>query len=265
MGKNPAFQFYPRDWLSDTELQQASAVTRGIWINLLSHMWFATDRGMVSGTLDEMRRLSGCSEPEWFVFYEQNCRLKFADVTFCDGIVTVKNRRMVREEKERESTRLRVLRFRKRECNADVTSPSPSPSPSPVQKHVQKPLSNPDGFDAFWAHYFPRRKVAKQGALKAWKILNPTKELQAEILAALSKQSDRYSLVEDAKIPHAATWLNGRRWEDEIPSNGTGKAKAPDPYAGQSTAWKCVQCGGVHESKPGGPRTCPLVSTTLPL
>ena len=122
----------------------------------------------------------------------------------------------------------------------------------------------PVGFDVFWSHYFPRRRVAKQGALKAWKILKPTQELQAHILSALSKQSDRYSLVEDAKIPHAATWLNGRRWEDEIPSNGTGKAKAPDPYAGQSTAWKCVQCGGVHESRPGGPRTCPLESLRSP-
>jgi hypothetical protein len=123
--------------------------------------------------------------------------------------------------------------------------------------------SNPIGFDSFWAHYFPKRRVAKQGAMKAWKVLNPTKELQAEILSALSKQSDRYSLVEDSKIPHAATWLNGRRWEDEIPTNGTGKAMAPDPYAGQSTAWKCQKCGGVHESKPRDTRTCPQASLTV--
>jgi hypothetical protein len=95
-------------------------------------MWFSQSRGIVSGTVVEMCRLSACTEPEWLVFYEQNCRLKFADVTFCDGNVTVINRRMVREEKERESTRLRVIRFRNAKCNANVTSSSPSPSPSPT-------------------------------------------------------------------------------------------------------------------------------------
>ncbi len=139
MGKNPAFLFYPKDWLSDTELQQSAASTRGIWTNLLSHMWFSQERGMVSGTVQELCRLGACTEPEWLIFYEQNCRLKFSDVTFCDGIVTVKNRRMMREEKERESTRLRVVRHRKRESNANVTIPLPVPSTPSTPSSVLPP------------------------------------------------------------------------------------------------------------------------------
>jgi len=138
MPKNPAFQFYPRDWLSDTELQQASASTRGIWINLLSHMWFSQKRGEVSGPIEELRRLAGCTESEWLIFYEQNCRLKFADVTFSDGNVTVKNRRMVREERERNLATCRKSRQRSRECHAEVTPPSPSPSPSPPPSPTTK-------------------------------------------------------------------------------------------------------------------------------
>jgi hypothetical protein len=58
---------------------------------------------------------------------------KFADVTNGNGVVTVKNRRMFRDEKIRHDTRLRVARFReKREsnppCNANVTTPSSSSS-----------------------------------------------------------------------------------------------------------------------------------------
>lgn len=137
MGKNPAFQFYPNDWLGDPELQQATASTRGIWINLLCHMWWSRARGILSGTISELSRLAGCTETEWIVFHEENSRLKFADVTLCNKIVTVTNRRMVREEQSRISTRLRVKRFRNASCNAEVTVPSPN-TPSPGTKVPSK-------------------------------------------------------------------------------------------------------------------------------
>ena len=142
MAKAPAFQFYPRDWLSDTELQQASPSSRGIWINLLSHMWFSQTRGEVSGPIEELRRLAGCTESEWLIFYEQNCRLKFADVTFSDGNVTVKNRRMIREERERNLATCRKSRQRERERHAEITPPSASASPSPTTKKKKEDSSS---------------------------------------------------------------------------------------------------------------------------
>jgi len=132
MGKNPAFQFYPNDWLGDPELQQSSATTRGVWANFLCHMWWARHRGVLQGTFEELCRLGGCTLDELHAFITENTRLNFADVTEGNKIVTVSNRRMVREEKSRESTRGRVQRFRNAHSNANVTPPSPStPSPSP--------------------------------------------------------------------------------------------------------------------------------------
>lgn len=69
-------------------------------------------------------------------------------------------------------------------------------------------------FEAFWKEY--PRKVAKRGALKAWQKLNFIEQTQA--LEAIT-QHKAYWLAKETEadfIPHASTWLNQGRWEDEI-------------------------------------------------
>lgn len=72
----------------------------------------------------------------------------------------------------------------------------------------------PPGFDAFWAAY--PRKTAKPAAAKAYARLRPDDALQALILSAVARQSLSPQWTKDGGefIPHPATWLNGRRWED---------------------------------------------------
>jgi hypothetical protein len=74
-----------------------------------------------------------------------------------------------------------------------------------------------DRFDEFWSAY--PRHTAKQTAVKAWRKLNPAAELVATILAALERQKQSTQWRQGV-IPHAATWLNQSRWEDEIPPAG---------------------------------------------
>lgn len=66
-------------------------------------------------------------------------------------------------------------------------------------------------FGIFWAHY-PKR-VAKKDAEKAWKKL--TSEQKQKAMEALPKHVEFWA--ESEFIPHPATWLNGERWEDELP------------------------------------------------
>ena len=84
----------------------------------------------------------------------------------------------------------------------------------------------PPGFEALWS-LFPR-KVAKDAAAKAFARLRPDDSLQARIVAALRRQSTSVDWTKDSGrfVPHLATWLNGRRWEDEA------GAEAPDVFAG---------------------------------
>jgi hypothetical protein len=76
--------------------------------------------------------------------------------------------------------------------------------------------SDVEGFTSFW-DIWPK-KVAKADAVKAWSKLNPDAELQAVILAAVRQQTktSQWRQEEGKFIPHPATWLNGRRWEDAM-------------------------------------------------
>jgi hypothetical protein len=77
-------------------------------------------------------------------------------------------------------------------------------------KHIEE-----TGFDDFWNAY--PRKVAKLVALQAWTKLAPDAELRTRMLAVLEdqKQSRSWNKDDGAFIPHPATWLNQRRWEDQ--------------------------------------------------
>lgn len=125
MGKAPAFQFYPNDWLGDSELGMCSFATRGIWITMLCRMWHSKTRGQLSGNREQLCRLIGCTVAELDDFLRENSVTQFADVTECNEIVTVTNRRMRNDDKSRNNGRLRVRRHReKRACNTKVTPPS---------------------------------------------------------------------------------------------------------------------------------------------
>jgi uncharacterized protein YdaU (DUF1376 family) len=73
-----------------------------------------------------------------------------------------------------------------------------------------------DLFPQFWKLY-PNKK-GKAAAEKAWKKLKVTDELFALITKGLGKQcvSPAWTKDDGQFIPHPATWLNGKRWEDEV-------------------------------------------------
>lgn len=73
-----------------------------------------------------------------------------------------------------------------------------------------------DGFDDFWAVY--PRKVSKQSAVKAWKAAKVSAELVGQIVEDVKRRCETEWKGADMQyIPHPATYLNQRRWEDETP------------------------------------------------
>ena len=70
-------------------------------------------------------------------------------------------------------------------------------------------------FEEFWSAY-PKKK-AKEAAKKAWLKLKPDETLGKEIIQAVTESAKTKDwLKENGKyIPHPATYLNGKRWEDE--------------------------------------------------
>lgn len=100
---------------------------------------------------------------------------------------------------------------------------SESESESEIESEVETPpIIPPTGetvaltFDAFWAAY-PKKK-AKEDAKRAFAKINDADKLN--IISALNKQKASYDWTKDGGrfVPYPATWLNGRRWEDETVS-----------------------------------------------
>ena len=71
-----------------------------------------------------------------------------------------------------------------------------------------------DNFDAFWTAY--PRSEGKQSARKAWSRLSA--DDRASALEAIAQHVANWTITKTERrfIPHESSWLNGRRWEDEL-------------------------------------------------
>lgn len=86
------------------------------------------------------------------------------------------------------------------------------------QRSKTTPTWKPERFEGFWA-YYPRGEN-RMGAVRAWDKLKPDDALIETIGRALQLLKASQAWQDGVGIPYAATFLNGRRWED-------AKAKRP--------------------------------------
>lgn len=97
------------------------------------------------------------------------------------------------------------------------------PQNAPVIQNPESGIQNPESgttarvreadFDRFWEAY--PRKVGKVKALAAFqKVTVPVEVLLSAI--AEQKKSSQWQKDSGQFIPHPSTWLNGKRWEDQV-------------------------------------------------
>jgi len=182
--KAPAYQWYPGDFRRDPRVIALTFPSRSVWRECLDAMFLDGNRGELSGTIEQLARICLCPVSAVEIFLSENKTLKVADVTICNGTVTLVNRRMNRAYLEREMTRKRVSKHRmKRDCNEDVTLPSSSsssssdiPTPTSVQKDAHmRDVTEPEKDSAgarFKAEAERRRIAAKIGKPIPQEIIN---------------------------------------------------------------------------------------------
>lgn len=83
-------------------------------------------------------------------------------------------------------------------------------------------------FEEFYAMY--PRKVNKDAAFKIWEKINPDDKLKEVILNNLKQQIafygwDKLKSKDTKYVPHPSTWLNKKRWKDEIEVDCKQKSK----------------------------------------
>ena len=147
-----------------------------------------------------------------------------------------KNEQQITQEKTNRYRIITILNWDKYQCLQpdDTTDAQPKDNRGHNQRTTEgqqkdtykndktvnnaKELKNTVRFDRFYQPY--PRKTNKQAAVKAFNKLNSDDALLEVMLAALEQQklSDQW---QRGIIPHPATWLNGRRWTDEMPHEET--------------------------------------------
>ena len=123
------------------------------------------------------------------------------------------------------------LEFLRKPPDKNVTTP-PDKNVKYIKENninINNPLT-PTGeselFDEFWAAY--PKHIAKKPARRAWDKLHADRDLLDALLTALEWQTRTEAWQRDGGryVPNPATWLNGRRWEDE-PQAEAGPDKPP--------------------------------------
>ena len=116
-------------------------------------------------------------------------------------------------------------------------------------KPVKEPVKTHSAFDDFWQAY-PNKK-AKHAAQQAFNRLNPDDDLVETMICAIANQK-RSEQWKRGFIPMPSTWLNGKRWEDEI-SNVIPRNDPTEPLWRQEQRLRIQQAVPSIAAKPSSP------------
>lgn len=113
-----------------------------------------------------------------------------------------------RYNEERRKTALNGVNPRK------TTATLPNPTQPNQRQLLRRALD--ERFETFWKAY--PKKIGKGAAEKAWQKISSLEAVLETIAGAVAAQSRSEQWLKDGGqfIPHPATWLNQRRWEDEV-------------------------------------------------
>ena len=94
------------------------------------------------------------------------------------------------------------------------SNPNPNTNPNPNARETRGA-----DFEKFWSAY--PRKEGKQKARSAFEKVTVDLDILLVALEA-QKKSSQWTKDNGQFIPHAATWLNGKRWEDQLSVDRAG-------------------------------------------
>ena len=225
------------DMFDDEKIRLIESMPEGdailvTWIKLLTLAGKTNDNGTIYLTetipYTEDMLSTICRRPLQIIRLALQTFEKLEMIAIENGIINIvnweKHQNIERLQQIREQTRTRVARFREKQRllsepvtlrNAEVTQQNKNKN-----KNIYM-LKN--GFNLFWERY--PKKLAKRDAEKAFAKINPDEKLFNLILEKLElyKQSEAWLKDGGQFIPYPATWLNGRRWEDEFTPTIQGK------------------------------------------
>ena len=234
--KKPSMQWYPGDWLKDPCVGQCSPQTRGVWVDMLSLMHENGRTGKLQGTYESLARVCRCSIEQFKKTITELKDTNTATVTVRNKKITIINRRMNKEYKERESNKNRQLKFRKKsqpdllqENNEEVTSYSSSSTSLSKESTKENIFYIPDWIPLnLWEEWMGIRK--KKRAINSVRAMESLIKCLEKI-----KNSGRYTVEYAVKKAIEKSWKGLElEWLDNLKENKNAKSNL-------NTAAKSIQ------------------------
>jgi hypothetical protein len=218
----PAFQYYPKEYLSDAKVRAMSYTERGMYWELVSLLWGEV---RLPASPPQLSRILGVPLS---VFNKHWPAIRPCFRVVEDGSGDIEHGRLEIERRKqqrfRDGQRANGKRgAAKRWDGKPMASLSPEngkPTDSPMGldsspiSHLPSPNKKAltrARFDRFWAVY--PKKAGKKEAETEWGKIDPDDALTDTIVAAVVLQARGWSDVKFVK--DACRWIKAHRWEDE--------------------------------------------------
>lgn len=258
----PYIPLYVMDFATDEKLANCSAESTGVYIRLMCILHKMEEYGVIVLKQKEKQNENNIHNFAYKLVrqmpYDVACIERSLRELIEEGVITLEGDRLYQKRmvKDGEISRKRAEAGAKggkstkgsnSEDDKDKQKPKQSSSKTSNKNEASSEneveIGNEDNskvnliaerFTLFWKAY--PRKASKGTAEKAWKKIAPTQKLFDEIMASLeaAKKCEQWQKENGQYIPYPATWLNGKRWEDDY-SNKSSKPQTnfdPDnPYA----------------------------------
>lgn len=215
MSKDPAFLFYTSDFLTGTMLMTDEQVGKYIRLLCLQHQM---------GKLSEKHMLNICKSYDSDIFekFAKDDDGNYYNLRLNDEI-SKRNAYSESRRNNRKASNAKPVRLKKHMSNICKS----------YDEHMENENINENEiiirdkqvitelFNQFYSKY--PKKIAKQEAVKSFGKIELSKALFATIMASLEKWKAADDWTKDGGqfVPYPATWLNGKRWEDEPPKAKT--------------------------------------------
>jgi len=214
------FRFY-HEVLDDPKVQRLPADLFKTWVNLLCVA--SKNGGHITADYDELSFILRTTPEKVGEAIDA-----LLNAGLLDQGETLHPHNWTLRQYESDDSSGRVKRHRERERNGDVTASVTPPEQNRPDSEQNRTEARRAWFSRFWKAY--PRKQDKGHAEKAFDRACKTADPEAVIAAC-----EKYRWPEDKQfIPLPATWLNGRRWEDEQ-SSPAANGHAP---IDEDAAWR---------------------------
>lgn len=234
MGKNPAFQFYPGDWIKDPELRSCSLAARGAWIDILILMsqckpmgtlatdgvpWSderiaralggACDQSVTDAILELKKNGVLKQNKKGFYFSKRMCEIK------CDRDKWKKRQRKHRVNRGKASLK----------CRAPVTPVSRPSSSSSSSSNIKEEIHTVH-FEEFWVAY--DKKTGRKDC-EAWYKKNATDSIHKQIMESIEKWRASGNWDDKQYQFKPLNFLRKEYWREDPPVRNKTNTDGTDP------------------------------------